>query len=153
MRHIRLPAGRDREDGFTLIELMVVVLIIAILISIAIPSFLGARQKAQNSAAKSDLRNALVAAKSFYSGSEDYSPLSAAILEGEEPSLDYVAVASADKTHVGFGDVGPSQVVMVRQSKAGAYFCIAESAAGGTTFGKSSALANVDTVAECTGGW
>jgi hypothetical protein len=42
---------------------------------------------------------------------------------------------------------------MVRQSKAGDYYCIAESAAGGTKFGKAGSLANVDTVAECTGGW
>ncbi|MHB8512537.1 MAG: prepilin-type N-terminal cleavage/methylation domain-containing protein, partial [Actinomycetota bacterium] len=41
---------RSEESGFTLIELMVVVLIIAILIAIAIPTFLGARQRAQNRA-------------------------------------------------------------------------------------------------------
>ncbi len=47
-----LQAIRDRrenenEEGFTLIELMVVVLIIAILIAIAIPTFLGARNRAR----------------------------------------------------------------------------------------------------------
>src|SRR5438132_12630180 len=46
-----LQAMRKRlhndEEGFSLIELMVVVLIIAILIAIAVPTFLGARQKAQ----------------------------------------------------------------------------------------------------------
>jgi type IV pilus assembly protein PilA len=54
-----------------LIELMVVVLIIAI--AIAIPTFLGARTRAQDRAAQSSLRNALVAAKSIYTDSQDYS--------------------------------------------------------------------------------
>ena len=55
---------RTRE-GFTLIELMVVVLIIAILIAIAIPTFLGAQDRAKDRAAQSDLRNALTAAKTI----------------------------------------------------------------------------------------
>lgn len=52
-------ARRRQELGFTLIELMVVVLIMAILLSIAIPTFLGARERANNRAAQSNLRNAL----------------------------------------------------------------------------------------------
>ena len=60
------------ERGFTLIELMVVVLIIAILIAIAIPTFLGARQRAQDRAAQTDLRNGLLAAEVFYVDNESY---------------------------------------------------------------------------------
>src|SRR5688572_8272327 len=48
----------ERDGGFTLIELMVVVLIIAILLAIAIPTFLGARERANDRAVQSNLRNA-----------------------------------------------------------------------------------------------
>ena len=101
-----LKARRDREEGFTLIELMVVVLIIAILIAIAIPTFLGARQRAQNRAAQSSLRNALTAAKTAYTDNSDYSKSTFADLPGIEPSLQYVdggagAVASMDITVAG----------------------------------------------------
>src|SRR5207244_13301162 len=79
--------ARD-ERGFTLIELMVVVLIIAILIAIAIPTFLGARQRAQDRAAQSDLRNGLTAEKTVYTDSQNYDT-TVATLKGVESSLDW----------------------------------------------------------------
>jgi type IV pilus assembly protein PilA len=85
----------DREDeGFTLIELMVVVLIIAILIAIAIPTFLGARARAQDRASQSNLRNALTAEKTFYTDKQAYTA-TATDLSAIEPTLSYQAASPA----------------------------------------------------------
>src|ERR1043165_3311162 len=80
--------GHMRDEGFTLIELMVVVLIIAILLAIAIPSYLGARQRANDRATQSNLRNALTNALVVYSDNQGFTA-STSLMNSADPSLQY----------------------------------------------------------------
>jgi type IV pilus assembly protein PilA len=85
-----MRSPRRGEDGFTLIELMVVVLIIGILIAIALPTFLGARARAQDRAVQTDIRNGFLAEKTFYTDGALYTE-DTTELEQIESALEYIA--------------------------------------------------------------
>src|SRR5664279_2517416 len=89
----RDAVGDTGEDaGFTLIELMVVLLILAILLAIAIPTFLGVTKSANDRAAQSNLNTAMINAKAAYqSNSQTYAGVTTATLSSAEPSLSFVA--------------------------------------------------------------
>jgi type IV pilus assembly protein PilA len=123
---------------------MVVVLIIGILIAIALPTFLGARTRAQNRAAQSDLRNALVAAKTMYTDASTYAGATAALLPNVEPSLSYVTAAStvaAPKVSV-MNPPTATKWAAARMSASGTCYGIQDTSTAGTTY---------EIAATCTG--
>jgi type IV pilus assembly protein PilA len=144
---------RDEDSGFTLIELMVVVLIIGILVAIALPTFLGARKRAQDKAAESNLRNGLVAAKTYFTDNDYYAgangTFNASAGSTIEPSLSWVDGGAAAINEVHVKGVNATQVVLTTLSASGTPFCIADDSTAGTHFGKVDAA----DYASCTGGW
>jgi type IV pilus assembly protein PilA len=148
------PAGliSVRDDrGFTLVELMIVVLIIGLLVGIALPTFLGARTRAQNTAAVADLRTGLSASKVYFTDGDSYLGFDATAAESLEPSLQWADAGDPPAGVVAISDVSAANIDMVRVSDSGTYFCVTDvsNSPGGVHFGKGADYASMDTSLEC----
>jgi type IV pilus assembly protein PilA len=131
----KLRSRIQDEKGFTLIELLVVILIIGILAAIALPAFLGQRSRAQDTEAKSAVREAQTAIETYYTDNQNYDTNKAG-LEDIEASLKSGAGASltvSPKDTVGTS--GSQGYTLVVTSKTGNTFTIDKSGAAGATNG------------------
>jgi type IV pilus assembly protein PilA len=73
VKRLTTPAARaEAEAGFTLMELLVVLVIIGVLLAIAVPSYIGLTSKSERAVAQANVREAVPAVEAFYSDNSSY---------------------------------------------------------------------------------
>ena len=124
MRRLSCNFHSRNDSGFTMVELMVVVLIIAILMAIAIPTYVGARRRAMNRAAQASLRIAVTAEMAYYSSGAQVFTSDTNALQAEEYGLYWIGPNPSSN----FKEVSVDY-------RRGEYLCLAVFSPSGDTFG------------------
>ncbi|GAA0928514.1 type II secretion system protein [Virgisporangium aurantiacum] len=148
---------RGSEDrGFTMIELLVVVVIIGILVAIAVPVYLNYRKGAANKSAASDVRGAITAIEQYYTENGNKYPTGETSDEGENLTL--TAVDTTTGTTDQIITVSPGNVLgykALTDGSAAAYRICAQNKDGGQVYVYNSATggsvqkSNADDVEAC----
>ena len=133
---------------------MVVIFIISILVVIALPIFLGARTRALDRAAQSDVRNAFAAEKAFYSDTLTYTTNPAA-MTAIEAAITYVDGDTPLTTGVAYLHLHPvpNELFVSAMSVSGTCWYLREIDGGGAQFASDAACGVADTQVYVTSGW
>ncbi|MCP5026922.1 MAG: type II secretion system protein [Actinomycetia bacterium] len=136
------------DGGFTLVEIMVVVLVIGILLAIGIPTFLGARERAQDRSAQTSLRTGQTTASVLFTDDTTFTDATTAALAAAEPGLSWLAAgtASTDDSLVSVAfTVDGTEWAGATMSASGTCFFIHLDSGAATTYGSTTTASN------CTG--
>jgi type IV pilus assembly protein PilA len=129
-----ITARRPSERGFTFVEVTLVVLIIGLLIAISVPSFLGAKQRANDRSAQVSLRHTLTNAKSLYSDDDSFANATPTSLHAIESALTFATGVSTGPKVVSV-DASATRFTAAAKSRSGLCYVIGDGAnEAGTVF-------------------
>src|SRR5687767_1873584 len=123
-----LNGRRHQDEGFSLVELMVVILVIAILIAIGLPTFLGSRSRAQDRAAQSELRAGLAGGLTYFTKAGSWTGFDDLAAKEAEPTLEWLDGGDPPADEISIEIHFGSDLLMIRRSGSGTYFCLSQMA-------------------------
>ena len=129
----KLRVRANSESGFTLVELLVVMLILGLLAAIAIPAFFNQREKAKDSDAKASVKTMQTAMETYSTDNDgSYAAATLALLEGIEPAITDAPRGTAGATAPTVTGLAAKTFIVTVTSETGNTFSIEREATGNT---------------------
>ncbi len=127
---------RERQAGFTMVELVVVLLIVAVLIIIGLPTYQGFRNRALDRDTQADLRGAVLVENLYHLDNAMFTETTSLLAE-LEPLISFNVAGDPEGTvrvRTGAADV---EVCAFSLSRSGLWWAVYHATSGGTRYGQS----------------